>query len=91
MIIKSTLSSIILANYLIEKTDCCTPAGENDPKCMPIYVPKDDPYLRHTGVRCMNLTRAQSFQEIGCITNDKPSATVCIFAIVKGSKIHISV
>ncbi|PZC76461.1 hypothetical protein B5X24_HaOG204523 [Helicoverpa armigera] len=64
----------VLLRYAIA-SDCClgnTPNRVN-PLCIPIPVPQDDPYLRRTGIRCMNLTRFSTFQEMGCIPNTLPA------------------
>ncbi|CAG9796273.1 unnamed protein product [Diatraea saccharalis] len=56
-------------------SDCCignTPNRVN-PLCISIPVAADDPYLRRTGIRCMNLTRQDTFQERGCVSNTIPA------------------
>ncbi|XP_047019084.1 peroxidase-like [Helicoverpa zea] len=56
-------------------SDCClgnTPNRVN-PLCIPIPVPGDDPYLRIARVRCLNLTRIITYQDIGCLPNSLPA------------------
>ncbi|KAI5635960.1 peroxidase domain-containing protein [Phthorimaea operculella] len=56
-------------------SDCCagnTPNREN-PRCISIPVPRDDPILRRTGIRCMNCSRIITFQDRGCIPNTLPA------------------
>ncbi|RVE47835.1 hypothetical protein evm_007466 [Chilo suppressalis] len=64
----------VLLRYLI-LSDCCVGNTPNriNPTCIPIPVAPDDPYLRLTGIRCMNLTRNPTFQERGCISNAMPA------------------
>ncbi|XP_063827198.1 peroxidase-like [Ostrinia nubilalis] len=57
-------------DYLRERTYCCYPEGANDPRCDPIPIPDDDPYLRVTGLHCMNYSRIETFQDNGCIPKD---------------------
>ncbi|XP_063827412.1 peroxidase-like [Ostrinia nubilalis] len=64
----------VLLRYAVA-SDCCagnTPNRAN-PQCIPIPVPQDDPYLRRTGVRCMNLTRFATYQEMGCLPDTLPA------------------
>ncbi|KOB76072.1 Oxidase/peroxidase [Operophtera brumata] len=53
-------------DYLRNRQYCCQEAGKSDPRCIPISVPKNDPYLKVTDIRCLNFSRAQTFQESGC-------------------------
>ncbi|XP_026739033.1 chorion peroxidase-like [Trichoplusia ni] len=56
-------------------SDCClgnTPNRVN-PICIPIPVPEDDPYLQQTNIRCFNLTRIITYQEVGCLPNSLPA------------------
>ncbi|XP_030032666.2 peroxidase [Manduca sexta] len=64
----------VLLRYAVV-SDCCLGNTPNrvDPTCIPIPVPQDDPYLRRTGIRCMNLTRFTTFQELGCIPHSLPA------------------
>ncbi|XP_075977661.1 peroxidase-like [Anticarsia gemmatalis] len=65
---------VYLLRY-IAASDCClgnTPNRVN-PICIPIPVPEDDPYLRSSGVRCLNLTRVENFQDFGCIPPTLPA------------------
>ncbi|KAL0850705.1 hypothetical protein ABMA28_006649 [Loxostege sticticalis] len=64
----------VLLRYAIV-SDCCVGNAPNlaNPSCIPIPVPQDDPYLRKTGVRCMNLTRVTTYQETGCLPNTLPA------------------
>ncbi|XP_075977634.1 peroxidase-like [Anticarsia gemmatalis] len=55
--------------------DCCLgniPNGVN-PWCIPIPVPGDDPYLRTSGIRCLNLTRVETYQDFGCLPRNIPA------------------
>ncbi|XP_075970962.1 peroxidase-like [Anticarsia gemmatalis] len=54
-------------NYIVWKPYCCTPKGRTDPVCVPNPIPIDDPVHRFSGHRCLNMTRPESFQSIGCI------------------------
>ncbi|KAG6441810.1 hypothetical protein O3G_MSEX001969 [Manduca sexta] len=53
-------------DYLRKRQYCCKPAGEADPRCIPIRVPDNDPYLKVTDIRCLNFSRAETFQDMGC-------------------------
>ncbi|XP_026739268.1 peroxidase-like [Trichoplusia ni] len=60
---------------IIQEIDCCpnnTPSREN-PVCIPIPVPADDPQHRMTGIRCLNVSRVITFQEMGCLPNSMPA------------------
>ncbi|GBP54963.1 Peroxidase [Eumeta japonica] len=59
-------------DYIFSRTYCCEPEGQADPRCVPIAVPDDDPYLRVTDIRCLNFSRAQTFQDSGCIPTTLP-------------------
>ncbi|XP_075977647.1 peroxidase-like [Anticarsia gemmatalis] len=56
-------------------SDCCLGNTPNriNPICIPIPVPGDDPYLRASGVRCLNLTRVENFQDYGCLPPTLPA------------------
>ncbi|XP_073953035.1 salivary peroxidase/catechol oxidase-like [Choristoneura fumiferana] len=54
-------------DYLVYRQYCCLPEGQLDRRCKPIPVPNDDPYLRVTDIRCMNFSRAETFQDNGCV------------------------
>uniref|UniRef100_A0A2A4JM77 Peroxidase n=1 Tax=Heliothis virescens TaxID=7102 RepID=A0A2A4JM77_HELVI len=56
-------------------SDCCIGNVRNriNPSCIPIPVPDDDPYLRITQIRCLNLTRIINYQDIGCLPNSLPA------------------
>ncbi|CAH0407945.1 unnamed protein product [Chilo suppressalis] len=56
-------------NYIIWKPYCCLPKGKTDPSCTPNEVPIDDPVHRFSGIRCLNLTRPETFQSSGCVEN----------------------
>ncbi|XP_026739290.1 peroxidase-like [Trichoplusia ni] len=64
--------------YLFRYTlvsDCClgnTPNRVN-PICIPIPVPESDPYLQRENIRCLNLTRVITYQEVGCLPNSLPA------------------
>ncbi|XP_063827199.1 peroxidase-like [Ostrinia nubilalis] len=57
-------------DYLRKRTYCCHHEGKKDPRCAPIPIPHDDPYLRVTDLHCMNYSRIETFQDIGCIPHD---------------------
>ncbi|CAG4952846.1 unnamed protein product [Parnassius apollo] len=59
-------------NYVLFTRTCCAPGGELNPMCMPIEVPTDDLHLRRSNVRCLNLTRAITYQALGCAPNSLP-------------------
>ncbi|CAG9796271.1 unnamed protein product [Diatraea saccharalis] len=73
----ATIDNIDLTGILryTPVSDCCVGNTPNrvNPQCISIPVAADDPYLRRTGVRCMNLTRMPTFQERGCISNAIPA------------------
>ncbi|XP_047020292.1 peroxidase-like [Helicoverpa zea] len=57
-------------NYIAWKPYCCLERGKTDYMCAPNKIPDDDPVHRFSGVRCVNMTRPETFQTIGCIKND---------------------
>ncbi|XP_037300475.1 peroxidase-like [Manduca sexta] len=57
------------ANYVAVTTTCCLPGGRQDPRCLPIEVPPNDVHLRRTDIRCLNLTRAITYQRLGCVAS----------------------
>ncbi|CAB3243525.1 unnamed protein product [Arctia plantaginis] len=57
-------------NYILWKPYCCTEKGKTDYMCVPNKIPEDDPVHRFSGIRCLNMTRPESFQSIGCVKND---------------------
>nr|WBB28745.1 peroxidase [Yponomeuta cagnagella] len=61
-----------ILDYTRVRTHCCQPEGKSDPRCIPIEVADDDPYLRSSDIRCLNFSRAESFQDDGCLTGDTP-------------------
>ncbi|XP_053622932.1 peroxidase-like [Plodia interpunctella] len=63
-------------NYIAITQECCTPAGAQRPECIPILVDEDDLYLRNTDVRCLNLTRAITYQRLGCVPKSVPAERV---------------
>ncbi|XP_013162174.1 PREDICTED: peroxidase-like, partial [Papilio xuthus] len=56
-------------NYIAWKPYCCLPKGRTDRTCVPNMIPDDDPVHRFSDIRCLNMTRPESFQSIGCIKN----------------------
>ncbi|KAG6457885.1 peroxidase [Manduca sexta] len=56
-------------NYIVWKPYCCAPKGKTDRVCVPNKIPDDDPVHRFSDIRCLNMTRPESFQSIGCIKN----------------------
>ncbi|KAI5646889.1 peroxidase domain-containing protein [Phthorimaea operculella] len=59
-------------DYLRKRQNCCLSAGEKDARCRPIRVPEDDPYLKVTDIRCLNFSRAETFQDAGCTPETIP-------------------
>ncbi|KAJ8731724.1 hypothetical protein PYW08_014454 [Mythimna loreyi] len=57
-------------NYILWRPYCCTPKGKTDSVCVPNKIPEDDPVHRFSGIRCLNMTRPESFQSIGCLPKD---------------------
>ncbi|KAH9637937.1 hypothetical protein HF086_017170 [Spodoptera exigua] len=57
----------LLVNYILWRPYCCAPRGKNDTYCVPNKIPDDDPVHRFSGHRCLNMTRPETFQSIGCI------------------------
>ncbi|XP_026330347.1 peroxidase-like [Hyposmocoma kahamanoa] len=53
-------------DYIRNRQHCCQPEGKADRRCAPIRVPEDDPYLKVTDIRCLNFSRAETFQDAGC-------------------------
>ncbi|CAH2075609.1 unnamed protein product, partial [Iphiclides podalirius] len=56
--------------FIAWKPYCCLPKGKKDRDCTPNKIPDDDPVHRFSDIRCLNMTRPESFQSIGCIKND---------------------
>ncbi|CAK1604590.1 unnamed protein product [Parnassius mnemosyne] len=56
--------------FILWKPYCCQPKGKTDRDCVPNKIPDDDPVHRFSNIRCLNMTRPESFQSIGCIKND---------------------
>ncbi|XP_045446330.1 peroxidase-like [Melitaea cinxia] len=69
-VIGDVLSVHDTVNYVRWKTHCCQEKGKTDKGCIPNIIPDDDPVHRFSSVRCMNLTRPESFQSVGCLKND---------------------
>ncbi|CAD0195037.1 unnamed protein product [Chrysodeixis includens] len=66
---------LLYALRYVVVSDCClgnTPNRVN-PICIPIPVPAEDPYLLPTGIRCLNLTKVITYQELGCLPNSLPA------------------
>ncbi|CAK1604588.1 unnamed protein product [Parnassius mnemosyne] len=57
-------------NYVLWKPYCCKPKGKSDRACTPNKIPDDDPVHRFSNIRCMNMTRPESFQSVGCVRQD---------------------
>ncbi|KAJ8731726.1 hypothetical protein PYW08_014456 [Mythimna loreyi] len=57
-------------NYVAWRPYCCMERGKTDYMCVRNKIPVDDPVHRFSGVRCINMTRPETFQTIGCIKND---------------------
>lgn len=69
---------IISVDYIRVRRDCCQPEGLKDPRCIPIDVPEDDPYLKVTNIRCLNFSRAETFQDMGCAPKTLDPEQVCL-------------
>ncbi|XP_026739839.1 peroxidase-like [Trichoplusia ni] len=65
-----------IEKMLLEKTDCCEPEHMNDPECTPNIIPEDDPIHRFSGIRCLNLTRPQTYQDFHCTQEKVPSLII---------------
>ncbi|CAH2248381.1 jg6193 [Pararge aegeria aegeria] len=57
-------------NYIQWRPYCCQEKGKTDNVCIPITITDDDPVHRFSSIRCMNLTRPESFQSRGCLRNN---------------------
>ncbi|CAG4966592.1 unnamed protein product [Parnassius apollo] len=64
------LSGEDTVKFLIRKTYCCQQRGKTDRDCVPNKIPDDDPVHRFSNIRCLNMTRPESFQSVGCIKNN---------------------
>ncbi|CAG4966584.1 unnamed protein product [Parnassius apollo] len=60
----------LLVKFTTWKTYCCQQRGKTDRDCVPNKIPDDDPVHRFSNIRCVNLTRPESYQSVGCIRND---------------------
>lgn len=69
-------------NYVGVTTDCCQPGRATDPDCAPIAVSDDDPHLRASNVRCLNLTAPITYQDLGCVSADVPLERVSLFILL---------
>ncbi|XP_023954693.2 peroxidase isoform X2 [Bicyclus anynana] len=69
-VVSDVLSVHDTVNYIRWKPYCCQEKGKTDNACIPIKVPDDDPVHQFSSIRCMNLTRPESFQSRGCLKND---------------------
>ncbi|XP_013178166.1 PREDICTED: peroxidase-like [Papilio xuthus] len=56
--------------FIAWKPYCCLAKGKTDNDCVPNKIPDDDPVHRFSDIRCLNMTRPESFQSIGCIKSD---------------------
>lgn len=65
-------------NYVVATRTCCAPGAEADPRCLPVRVPRDDPHLRRSAVTCLNLTRAITYQDVGCVPATLPRDRVSL-------------
>ncbi|KAJ0179665.1 hypothetical protein K1T71_004256 [Dendrolimus kikuchii] len=54
------------SNYVYWRTTCCTAAGKNEPMCYPLTVADDDRTHRFNNIRCLNMTRPQTYATSGC-------------------------
>ncbi|XP_060808088.1 uncharacterized protein LOC132903540 [Amyelois transitella] len=88
MITGDTTSIHDTVNYIVMTQTCCQPGGSEDPRCIPIPVAEDDLYLRNTGVRCLNLTRAITYQSLGCVPKSVPNARLCHLVARKTNMDH---
>ncbi|XP_053613897.1 peroxidase-like [Plodia interpunctella] len=73
------LDVLYLLRYIVA-SECCLGNTPNraSPDCIAIPVPEDDPFLRRSGVRCMNLTRFITFQDFQCIPNSLPAERISV-------------
>ncbi|XP_013187999.2 peroxidase-like [Amyelois transitella] len=73
------LDVLYLLRYVMA-SECCLGNTPNraSPDCIAIPVPEDDPFLRRSGVRCMNLTRFQTYQDFRCIPNTLPAERITL-------------
>ncbi|XP_045488402.1 peroxidase [Pieris rapae] len=55
--------------YVLWKPYCCSERGKKDYSCVPNSIPNDDPIHRFSDIRCLNMTRPESFQSAGCTPN----------------------
>ncbi|XP_045764331.1 peroxidase-like [Maniola jurtina] len=69
-IVSDMLSVHDTVNYIQWKPYCCQEKGKTDSACIPIKITDDDPVHRFSSIRCMNLTRPESFQSRGCLRNN---------------------
>ncbi|XP_014358646.2 peroxidase-like [Papilio machaon] len=56
--------------YILWKPHCCSEKGKTDYACVPNKIPDNDPVHRFSDIRCLNMTRPESFQSVGCVNND---------------------
>ncbi|XP_023939640.2 peroxidase-like [Bicyclus anynana] len=76
-------------NYVLWNTHCCGEYGWLDPDCVPIRVPDDDPVLRFSNQRCLNLTKPFTFQSTGCTgTYNPPERTVTATSVFDLSQVY---
>ncbi|XP_068630727.1 peroxidase-like [Battus philenor] len=64
------LSFYDTVKYVLWKPYCCSEKGKTDNACVPNKIPDDDPVHRFSNIRCLNMTRPESFQSIGCVKSD---------------------
>jgi hypothetical protein len=88
LLVSDTTSVHDTINYVAVTTTCCAPGGADDPRCIPVEVAGDDLHLRSSNVRCLNLTRAITYQRLGCAPDTLPPERVRseIFTKLLGKK-----
>ncbi|XP_004925926.1 peroxidase [Bombyx mori] len=78
--------------YILWKPYCCTAKGKTDRDCVQNKIPDDDPVHRFSDIRCLNMTRPESFQSTGCVKNGTvPERIVSSTPLIDLSMIYGSV
>lgn len=61
--------------------DCCTRDGKlgkdiDNPRCVPIYIPEDDPIYVEAGIECIGFDRTGTTLDYDCTTDNEPAYPV---------------
>ncbi|CAD0198067.1 unnamed protein product [Chrysodeixis includens] len=88
LLLMDTISIHDIEKMVLVKTDCCEPEHMNDPECTPNIIPEDDPVHRFSGIRCMNLTRPQTYQDFHCTSDKVPSPIIRATPAFDGSSVY---